>query len=156
MPFNLKEKLLELDLTLPDAAPPAASYIPYFIDGQVIHISGQIPFLNGTKNHIAKVGQNYSVEDGKIAARDCALNLLAQLDKALDHDWNKFDRCLKLGGFVNATHDFEDHPLVINGASELFVDVFGKPNGQHIRYAVGVSSLPFGVAVEIEGSFLLK
>jgi enamine deaminase RidA (YjgF/YER057c/UK114 family) len=156
MPLNIKEKLHAMGLDLPEPPPPAASYIPYVIEGNTLHVSGQIPFLNGKENHIGKLGDNYSVDEGKLAARDCALNLLAQVDKALEHDWNKFSHCLKVGGFVNATPAFQDHPLVINGASEFFIDLLGQEKGQHIRYAVGASSLPFGVAVEIEGVFFLN
>lgn len=149
------QRLKELNLTLPKAAPPAASYVPYVISGSQLFIAGQIPFLNGEKLHIGRLGENSTLEQGQEAARACALNILAQAHAAVGGDWTKIKRCIRLGGFVNATPDFDQHPAVINGASELIVAVLGDI-GKHARAAVGVSNLPFGVAVEIDAIFEIE
>ncbi|MCC7305526.1 MAG: RidA family protein [Alphaproteobacteria bacterium] len=154
--MDIRAKLESLGLELPKVAAPAANYVPYIIaDDDFLFISGQIPFLNGEKMHIGKVGDNFSVEQGIEAARACALNILAQADAAVEGDWGRVKRLIKLGGFVNCTPDFTDHPKVINGASNLIVDVLGDI-GKHTRFAVGAPSLPLGVAVEIEALFELN
>jgi len=149
---SIEDKLKEMGLELPQAAAPAANYVPYVISGSQLFIAGQIPFLNGEKMHIGRLGENYSVEEGQKAARACALNILAQAGAAVGKDWNKLTRCVKLGGFVNAVADFDQHPAVINGASDLMVELLGE-RGKHARFAVGASNLPFGVAVEIDAVF---
>lgn len=154
--MNIHEKLKTLGYALPTVAAPAANYIPYVIaDDDFLFISGQIPFLNGQKMHIGRVGDNYTLEQGIEAARACALNILAQADAAVQGDWKRIKRLIKLGGFVNCTPDFIDHPKVINGASDLVVGVLGDI-GKHTRFAVGAPSLPLGVAVEIEALFELN
>lgn len=145
-------RLAGLGLTLPETAKAAANYVPYVISGNQVFIAGQIPFLNGEKMHQGKLGDTFSVEQGQEAAKACALNILAQAKAAVGSDWSKITRCVRLGGFVNATPDFESHPAVINGASDLIVAALGDA-GKHARAAVGVSSLPFGVAVEIDAIF---
>ena len=105
--------------------------------------------------HIGRVGETLSVEQGQEAARACALNILAQLKDAIAGDWGHLVRCVKLGGFVNATSDFDQHPAVINGASDLMVAALGE-KGKHARFAVGASNLPFGVAVEIDAIFQIR
>ena len=145
-------RLAELGIILPQVAPPAANYIPWVISGHQIFISGQLPFLNGVKAHIGRLGDTIGVEDGKKAAYDCALNIVAQVNAALDGRLGQVTRCVRLGGFVNATADFTDHPAVVNGASDLIASIFGDA-GRHTRFAVGVASLPFGVAVEIDAVF---
>lgn len=152
--MNIHTKLKEIGFTLPKAAAPAANYVPYVISGKTIFVSGQIPFLNGEKMHLGRVGENLKTEDGVKAAQACALNILAQVDHAVGGDWSKVKRCVKLGGFVNCTPDFTDQPLVINGASNLIADVMGEA-GKHARFAVGAPSLPLGVAVEIDAVFEL-
>lgn len=148
----IEKKLKELNITLPDAAPPAANYIPYVVSGNMVYISGQLPFLNGEKNFIGRLGENTSIEEAEKGARACGLNIIAQLRAACGGDLDKVVRCVKLGGFVNCTADFTDQPKVINGASNLMGDVFGE-KGKHARFAVGAPSLPFGVAVEIDAVF---
>lgn len=148
-------RLLSLGLSLPETARAAANYVPYVVSGNQIIIAGQIPFLNGEKMHQGRLGDTFSVEQGQDAARACALNILAQAKSAVQGDWSKIIRCIRLGGFVNATPDFVDHPAVINGASDLIVGVLGNA-GRHARAAVGVSSLPFGVAVEIDAIFEIR
>ncbi|MCB1532034.1 MAG: RidA family protein [Alphaproteobacteria bacterium] len=153
--MDIRKKLEELGYELPQVAAPAANYVPYIIEGGMVFISGQIPFLNGQSMHLGRVGDDLTLEQGIEAARACALNILAQADAAVSGDWSKIKRCVKLGGFVNCTPDFTDHPKVINGASDLIGEVLGEA-GKHTRFAVGASSLPLGVAVEIEAIFTLK
>lgn len=152
--MNIETKLEELGLSLPAVAAPAANYVPYVISGKSIFVSGQIPFLNGEKMHMGRVGKDLSAEDGAAAAQACALNILAQVNDAVGGDWSKVVRCVKLGGFVNCTPDFTDQPLVINGASNLIGEAMGDA-GKHARFAVGAPSLPLGVAVEIDAIFEL-
>ena len=149
---DLAEKLQTLGYELPSAAAPAANYVPYVVSGSHIYVSGQIPFLNGEAMHLGVVGDDLSVEDGVAAAQACALNILAQANDAVGGDWSKIKRLVKLGGFVNSTPDFTDQPEVINGASNLMVDVMGDA-GRHARFAVSAASLPRGVAVEIDAIF---
>ncbi len=150
-----EKKLSSLGLSLPKAAPPAASYVPYVISGNHVFIAGQIPFLNGEKMHQGRLGENFTIEQGQEAAKACALNILSQVKAAIDGDWAKLVRCVRLGGFVNGTPDFDQHPAVINGASDLIVAALGDI-GRHSRAAVGVANLPFGVAVEIDAIFEIK
>lgn len=147
-----EQNLKELGLTLPQAAKAVANYVPYVISGTQLYISGQIPFLNGERLHIGRLGENLSIEEGRKAAEACALNILAQVADALGGDWVRVVRCVKLGAFVNTTPDFDQHPAVVNGASDLMVAVLGE-KGKHSRSAVGVANLPLGVAVEIDAVF---
>lgn len=154
--MNIREKLKSMGYELPAVAAPAANYVPYVIAGDdFLFISGQIPFLNGQKMNVGKVGADFTPEQGIEAAKACALNILAQADAAVKGDWSKIKRLVKLGGFVNCTPDFTDHPKIINGASDLVVGAMGEA-GKHARFAVGAPSLPFGVAVEIEAIFELN
>ena len=148
----MKETLKKLGYDLPEVAAPAANYVPYVISGHTVFIAGQIPFLNGETMHLGRLGEDLSVEQGLEAARACALNILAQANAAVDGDWSRIKRCVKLGGFVNCTPDFTDHPKVINGASDLIVAAMGAA-GKHARFAVGAPSLPLGVCVEIDAIF---
>jgi len=152
---EIETRLQQLDLALPKAAPPAANYIPYTISGTTLYIAGQIPFLNGERAHVGRLGENMGIEAGQKAARACALNILAQLLAAVGGDETKIVRCLKLTGFVNCTPDFVDQPAVMNGASDLIAEVLGD-RGKHARVAVGAPSLPFGVAVEVDAIFEIK
>lgn len=155
MSINITEKLRELDLELPSAAAPAANYVPYVTSGSQVFISGQIPFLNGEQMHLGRIGEDLGVDDGVAAAQACALNILGQLGAAINGDWSRVKQCVKLGGFVNCTPDFTAHPTVINGASDLMVAVLGE-QGRHARFAVGVPTLPLGVAVEIDAIFEIE
>jgi enamine deaminase RidA (YjgF/YER057c/UK114 family) len=147
-----EQRLTELGIELPDAVAPQANYVPYVIAGDFIYISGQIPFVDGKPGPIGRLGENMTVEEGQAAARLCAINIVAQLKSALGGDLGQMSRCVKLGGFVSCTPDFGEQPFVINGASDLMVDVFGDA-GRHARFAVGAAALPFGVAVEIDAIF---
>lgn len=147
--------LKEAGYDLPQAASPAANYVPYILENGQLYISGQIPFLNGEKMHQGRLGEDLDLTAGQEAARACALNILAQAGAAVNGDWDRLERCLKLGGFVNSTPDFDQHPHVINGASDLMAAALGQ-RGQHTRFAVGVANLPFGVAVEIDALFAVR
>lgn len=149
MAGRIDARLAELNIELPKAAVPLAAYVPAVRTGNQLFISGQVPMWNGELRHVGKLGDGYSIEDGRAAARVCALNIIAQAKLALDGDLDRIVRVVKLVGFVNSTGDFNDQPKVINGASELFGEVFGDA-GKHARSAVSAASLPFGVAVEIE------
>jgi enamine deaminase RidA (YjgF/YER057c/UK114 family) len=148
-------RLAALGLELPTPAGAAANYVPYVISQNHLFIAGQIPFLNGEKIHIGRLGENLTIEQGQKAATACALNILAQLKSAVNGDWAHVVRCIKLGGFVNATPDFDAHPAVINGASDVIVAALGDI-GRHARFAVGASNLPFGVAVEVDAIFEIR
>jgi enamine deaminase RidA (YjgF/YER057c/UK114 family) len=150
----VERKLSEIGVILPLAPAPAANYVPFVLDGYTLYVSGQISRL-GQELVLGKLGADMSVDQGALAARACAISLLAQVKSACEGDLSKLERVVKLTGFVNCTPDFIDHPKVINGASDFLVQVLGDA-GRHARSAVGVASLPLGVAVEIEGIFLLK
>lgn len=152
--MNITAKLKELGLELPAAAAPAANYVPYVLAGKMLFIAGQIPFLNGQTMHLGRVGADLTKEEGQKAAQACALNILAQVNEAVGGDWLKVKRCVKLGGFVTSTPEFTDQPFVVNGASDLIAAVMGEA-GKHARFAVGVPSLPRGVAVEVDALFEL-
>lgn len=151
MAGTTEARLQELGIELPSAATPAANYVPFHISGKQLFISGQLPIITGGPDFKGKLGQDMDVETAAKAAQACAINILAQVKSALG-ELDHIDQCLKLGGFVNCTPDFTDHPEVINGASNFFVEVLGD-KGRHTRFAVGTSSLPRGVAVEIDALF---
>lgn len=148
-------RLQELGLVLPPPSPALATYLPFLRVGSLVYISGQLPTRNGKVEYIGKVGREFSIEDGKKAAQLCALNILAHLKSACENDWDRVIGCIRLGGFIHSTDDFYDHPQVMNGASDLMVAVFGD-KGRHTRAAVGVNTLPWGAAVEIEALFEVK
>lgn len=152
---NIAQKLTELGLTLPEVSLPAANYVPCQIAGNTLYVSGQLPMLDGKPQFIGKVGREYSIEQGQECARICGINILAHVRNALGGDFSKVKRLIRLGVFVNAPDDFTDHPKVANGVSDMMVNLFGE-NGKHARFAVGVSGLPFGVAVEVDATFELK
>ncbi len=149
---KIEERLKGLGLTLPSPPTPVASYVPFTISGHQVFISGQIPVGPEGVRFVGKLGAEIPLEDGKEAARLCALNLIAQLKAACGGDLDRVKRCLRLGVFVNATPDFTQHPEVANGASDFIVAALGEA-GKHARAAVGAGSLPRGVAVEVEGLF---
>ena len=152
---NIAQKLTELGLSLPDVSLPAANYVPCQIAGNTLYVSGQLPMLDGKPQFIGKVGREYSIEQGQECARICGVNILAHVRNTLGGDFSKVKRLIRLGVFVNAPDDFTDHPKVANGVSDMMVNLFGD-NGKHARFAVGVSGLPFGVAVEVDATFELK
>ncbi len=149
MAGEIDARLEELGIELPQAAAAVANYVPYAITGNLVFVSGQVTIENGEFKYLGKVGGELSVEQGQAAARLCALNIIAQLKDACGGDLDRVQRIVKLGGFVNSTPDFTDQPKVINGASDLMVEVFGD-KGRHARAAVSAGALPVGVAVEID------
>lgn len=155
MVSQVEQRLQDKNLELPEPSAPAANYVPYKVHNNVVYISGQLPMLNGQLHYVGKVGKDFDIENGQDAARFCALNILAQLKKACDGNLDKVESCLRLGGFVNCTPDFTDHPKVINGASDLIIQALGD-DGLHARAAVGVNALPLGVAVEVDAIFSLR
>ncbi len=149
---KVEAKLAELGIALPTPAAPVANYIPFVRTGSLLVVSGQICL--GADNKLVaagKLGGTVSIEDGQKAARACAINLLAQV-KAAVGDLDKVVRVVRLGGFVNSAPTFVDGPKVLNGASDLMVEVFGD-KGRHARSTVGVAALPADAAVEVEGIF---
>ncbi len=131
---------------------PAANYVPYTIGANTVYISGQVPFVDGRLEHKGRVGETYTVAEAQEVARICALNLLAQLKAACGGDLDRVVRCLKLGGFIACVDGFGEQPEVMNGASDLMVEVFGEA-GRHARFAVGTNALPRNVPVEVDGIF---
>lgn len=147
----IETRLAEMGITLPEATAPAANYIPFVQVGDTLYVSGQISMRDGAMTK-GKLGAELTVDEGAAAARSCAISLLAQVKAACGGDLSRLKRVVKLTGFVNSTPEFSDQPKVINGASDFLVEVLGEA-GQHARSAVSAGSLPFGVAVEIEGIF---
>ncbi len=143
-----ESRLKEMGITLPNAAAPAANYVPYTIAGNLLTVSGQLPMGPDGIEFKGKLGADATVETGQGAAKLCAINILAQAKAALG-DLARIKQVVKIQGFVNAADDFTEHAQVINGASNLLVEVLGE-SGRHARAAVGMSSLPFGAAVEID------
>lgn len=149
---RIEAKLTELGIQLPAATAPIANYVPFTRSGNLVVVSGQVSVRNGKAEFVGKLGREISVAEGQQAARLCALNILAHLKTACDGDLDRVKRVLRLGGFVNCAPEFTEMPQVVNGASDLMVAVFGDA-GKHARAAVGVSSLPLGVAAEVEAMF---
>lgn len=145
-----EEKLAELGITLPEPAKAVANYVPFVISGNQLFISGQVS-LGPDGLVTGRLGENMSLEDGQAAARLCGINLLAQC-KAAVGELSNIKRVVKLGGFVACDPSFTDIPKVINGCSDLMVDVLGDA-GRHARSAVSCPVLPMGVAVEVDGVF---
>jgi enamine deaminase RidA (YjgF/YER057c/UK114 family) len=145
---DVDNRLAGLGIELPEPPKALASYAPWVRTGNLVFVSGQITARNGRVEFIGRVGHNFSIEEGIEAARLCALNIVAQLRDACGGDLDRVTRIVKLTGFVNASPDFQMLPAVINGASDLLVEIFGD-KGRHARSAVG-AALPFNVAVEIE------
>ena len=152
MADDIETRLGELGIELPETAASVANYVPVARTGDLLFVSGQLPMEDGKVVWTGTVGDLLSIEEGAEAARLCAINMLAQLRAALDGDLNRVKRVVRLGGFVASAGDFTAQPQVINGASDLMVDLFGDA-GRHARAAVGVNILPLGAAVEVEGLF---
>jgi len=151
---NYEARLAELGVTLPDAPAPAANYVPFVVVDDIVHVSGQV--ATGPDGFlVGKLGADMDADEGAAAARSCAINLLAQVKAACGGDLDRLVRVIKLTGFVNSTADFTDQPKVVNGASDFLAEALGEA-GRHARSAVSAASLPFGVAVEIEGIFQIS
>ena len=149
---RVEERLLELAIELPRPSTPGATYVPFVRTGNLVFVTGQLSQWNGERRFVGKVGREFSAEEGHQAARLCALNVLAQLRVAVDGDLDRVVRCVRVAGYVNSVADFVGQSQVMNGASDVFVEVLGEA-GRHARMAVGVSALPYDDAVEVEGCF---
>ena len=149
--MSIEENLKKLNINLPKAADPVGAYVASKVSGNLIFISGQLPFDNNGKMIKGKVGKDLNLNQGQEAAKFCALNILAQLKK-ISGSLDKVKGCVKITGYVNSTETFVDQPKVINGASDLISQVFGD-KGKHTRAAISTNSLPLGAAVEVEGIF---
>lgn len=150
-----ESRFLALDLVLPPAPEPKGVYTPMLREGRLIYVSGHLPVNSDGTLQQGKIGKDIDQESGKLAARQVGLTILATLIAGLG-SLNRIKRVIKVFGMVNATTDFEKQPYIINGCSELFVDIFGRGNGIGVRSAVGVGSLPENVPVEIEAIFELN
>ena len=151
----IDQRLKELNIELDDASVPAGSYVPYVITNNLVFISGQLPFIDGKLTIKGKVGDNVSLDDAVKMSEACAKALLSQLKAACNGNLDKVNKVVKLGGFVASAPNFTDQPKVINGASDLIVNIFGD-KGKHSRFAVGVATLPLNVPVEIDGIFEIE
>jgi len=154
MASRIESRLRELNVELPAAAAPIANFVPCVQAGALLFLSGQITTWNGQLRCVGRVGDQVSIDEARTGARLCALNLLAQAKSFLG-DLDRIERVVEVRGFVNAAPGFTQHPAVMNGASDLFVEVFGEA-GRHARFAVGAGSLPAGVAVEVAAVFALR
>ena len=149
------ENIKNLGLNIPDLPKALSNYVPFKIIGKTIYISGQAPVHNGELIYKGKVGSDISIEEGIEAAKLCVINIIAALKTGLEGDWDKLDSFVKLTGFVNCQDNFTDQPKIINGASDMLVEIFGD-QGSHARVAVGSNALPLGIAVEIDAIVQLK
>ena len=150
-----EENIKKLDLNIPDMPTPLANYIPYKISNSTVYVSGQGPVIDGKILYSGKVGVDISKEDGIKAAEICCINIIAALKTSINGDWDRLDSFLKLGGFVNCNDNFTDQPKIINGASDLLVNIFGD-KGRHARFAVGSNALPLNISVEIDAIIKIK
>lgn len=153
MAGEIEARLKALDLALPEAKAGLGTYVPFLHLGGQLFISGQLPMQEGQVVFTGKVGAGLDIEAGQKAARLCALNILAQAKAALG-DLDRIVQLLRINGFVNAAADFADHPKVLNGASDLMVEILGN-KGRHTRIALGCASLPLNAAVEIDAIFAI-
>jgi enamine deaminase RidA (YjgF/YER057c/UK114 family) len=152
MSSRIDDRLRQLGIELPRASTPGANYVPFVRTGNLLFLTGQLSQWNGERRFVGKLGREFGVEEGQQAARLCALNLVAHVRAALDGDLDRVVRCVRIAGYVNSVPEFVGQSQVLNGASDLFVEIFGEA-GRHTRMAVGVSALPYDVAVEVEGVF---
>lgn len=152
MSGKIEDRLEALGIELPEPSRPGANYVPYLQSGNLLFLTGQLCHWNGERLFVGKLGAEFDVEQGQKAARVCGLNLVAQLKMALNGNLDRITKTVRLAGYVNSTPDFHGQSQVMNGASDLFLEVF-EERGRHTRLAVGVSALPYNVAVEVEGLF---
>jgi enamine deaminase RidA (YjgF/YER057c/UK114 family) len=155
MTGRIVARLEELGIELPQPATPVANYVPFVRSGHAVFIAGQLPRRGLERPFVGKLGRDLGIEEGRAAARLCALQVVAHLSAALQGDLDRVARCVRLGGFVNSAPEFEGQPAVLDGASDLIVQIFGDA-GRHARTAVGVNALPYDVAVEIDALFEVR
>ncbi|SDK74995.1 Enamine deaminase RidA, house cleaning of reactive enamine intermediates, YjgF/YER057c/UK114 family [Franzmannia pantelleriensis] len=153
--MSLADALAKRGLTLPAIPEPRGTFLPWSRLGNQLFLAGQICERDGKVLYPGKVGAEFDLDTGKLAAQACALNLLAALNDAVEGDMSRVVRCVRMNGFVNVAPGFHDVPLVINGASELFIDLFGDAS-RHARTAIGVATLPGNAAVEVESIFEIR
>tara|TARA_Y100000590_G_scaffold446490_1_gene580281 strand:+ start:417 stop:881 length:465 start_codon:yes stop_codon:yes gene_type:complete len=154
--MHLFEKnIKDLGLVIPELPTAVANYVPYKIVENLVYVSGQAPSKNGKIIYTGKVGEKITDEEGILAAELCCLNIIAALKKSINDDWEKLDTFVKLGGFVNCNPNYTNQPIIINGASDILVKIFGD-KGRHARFAVGSNSLPLDISVEIEAIIKIK
>lgn len=150
-----EENIKQLGIEIPDMPAALANYVPFKVSDSIVYVSGQAPVKNGELIYKGKVGKDISIDEGIKAAELCCVNIIAALKKSINGDWNRLETFLKLGGFVNCNNDFYDQPKIINGASDLLVNIFGE-QGKHARFAVGSNSLPMNISVEIDAIIKIK
>ncbi|MCP5072295.1 MAG: RidA family protein [Rhodobacteraceae bacterium] len=155
MAGRIDARLAELGIDVPVPPIPVASYLPYVVTGNLVVVAGQVTLEGGKVKYTGRFGESISIEDGEAATRLCALNVLSQLKAACDGDLDRVTKVVRLNAFFNATPDFLDHPRVMNAASDLMAEIFGEV-GKHTRVGVGVTSLPLGVPVELDGIFEIE
>ena len=144
--------MVDLRIELPEPSRPGANYVPFLRSGDLIFLTGQLSQWNGERRFLGKLGREFEVAEGRAAARLCALNLVAHLRRGLEGDLDRVRHCVRVAGYVNSMPDFTGQSQVVDGASDLFVELFGEA-GRHTRMAIGVAALPYGVAVEVEAVF---
>ena len=149
---RIEARLADLKIDLPQPSRPGANYVPFVRSGNLVFLTGQLSQWNGERRFVGKLGREFGVPEGQQAARLCALNLLAHLRVAVGGDLDRVVQTVRLAGYVNSTPDFHGQSQVMNGASDLMLEVLGEA-GRHTRMAVGVSALPYDVAVEVEATF---
>ncbi|MGI9353318.1 MAG: RidA family protein [Rhizobiaceae bacterium] len=152
---TIESHLADMGITIPEPAAPLASYVGHVVHNGLVIVSGQLPLVDGKLSHTGLLGADVSVEEAAEAARNCAINILAQVKIACGGDLERIERCIRLGGFVASTPDFTDHPKVINGASDFMGEALGD-KGAHARAAVGVAALPLNACVEVEALFSIS
>ncbi len=155
MAGKIDARLAELGITIPVPPVPVASYLPYVVTGNLIVVAGQVTLEDGKVKYTGRLGGDISIEDGEAATRLCARNVLSQVKAACGGDLDRVRQVVRLNAFFNSTPDFLDHPRVMNAASDMMADIFGD-SGKHTRVGVGVSSLPLGVPVELDGVFEIE
>ena len=155
MASEIEQRMRDLGIELPEPSAPGANYVPFLREGSLLFITGQLSQWNGERRYIGKVGQAFDLDEGRAAARLAALNVLAHLRSALDGDLERVAQCIRLAVYVNSDPTFHGQSQVANGASDLFLEVFGEA-GRHTRMAVGVAALPYDVAAEVEGVFSVR
>lgn len=155
MPGRIDSRLAALGIEIPDTPAPQFNYVPVQTTGNLAFVAGQVPMTGGEIRYSGQVGVHLDVEAGQAAARLCAINMLAQLKTALDGDLDRIVKVVRVGGFVSCAADFTAQGQVINGASDVLVEILGEA-GRHARAAVGCAALPLGAAVEVEGVFEIR
>ena len=155
MASEIEQRMRDLGIELPEPSAPGANYVPFLREGNLLFITGQLSQWNGERRFVGKVGQAFDLDEGREAARLAALNVIAHLRSALDGDLDRVERCLRIAIYVNSDPAFHGQSQVANGASDLFLEIFGEA-GRHTRMAVGGAALPYDVAAEVEGVFSVR